>query len=334
MVRSRHTSHIRTRLAYGALDRLETLIDPARSTSKLIVDLPAARRRPTREGYLAVVAIFRNEAPYLAEWLTLHRLAGVEHVYLYDNGSTDDPQSVLKPFIDAGFVTLSSWPMRWRIIGNVDAQLLAFTNAVHEYGHRWRWMAFIDIDEFLFSPATPEGDLQQLPSALAALEDLPVIALYMTMFGSNGHDDPPEGLVIEKYPRHAPFPFLAGTKMLCDPAAIRGIGSVHYFETTLGTGVAFDERRRRVRLRGAWRRGADATPVSDRLRLHHYYIRSRTGWDEKIARRRTGYSDVKVERLAERGEALEKVSTELCTIIVPFIEPVRAALNEGNERAE
>ena len=32
---------------------------------------------------LAVVAILKDEAPYLAEWLDYHLAAGVEHFYLY-----------------------------------------------------------------------------------------------------------------------------------------------------------------------------------------------------------------------------------------------------------
>ena len=31
---------------------------------------------------LAVVAIFKDEAPYLKEWLDYHLAAGVEHFYL------------------------------------------------------------------------------------------------------------------------------------------------------------------------------------------------------------------------------------------------------------
>src|SRR5947209_4668609 len=38
---------------------------------------------------LAICAIFKDEAPYLAEWVTFHRLMGVDRFYLYDNRSTD-----------------------------------------------------------------------------------------------------------------------------------------------------------------------------------------------------------------------------------------------------
>ena len=40
--------------------------------------------------YLAVCAIYRNEAPYLREWIEFHRLVGVERFFLYNNESTDD----------------------------------------------------------------------------------------------------------------------------------------------------------------------------------------------------------------------------------------------------
>ena len=39
---------------------------------------------------VSACAIFQNEAPYLKEWIEYHRLIGVEHFYLYNNGSTDN----------------------------------------------------------------------------------------------------------------------------------------------------------------------------------------------------------------------------------------------------
>ena len=39
---------------------------------------------------LGIVAIFRNEAKNLREWIEYHRLAGVEHFWLYNHGSTDN----------------------------------------------------------------------------------------------------------------------------------------------------------------------------------------------------------------------------------------------------
>ena len=37
---------------------------------------------------IAVCAIFKDEAPYLLEWLAFHRMIGVDLFVLYDNGSS------------------------------------------------------------------------------------------------------------------------------------------------------------------------------------------------------------------------------------------------------
>ena len=57
---------------------------------------------------LAICAIFRDEARYLAEWLEFHQRQGVERFYLYENNSTDDWERALAPFSDA--VELHRWP--------------------------------------------------------------------------------------------------------------------------------------------------------------------------------------------------------------------------------
>jgi hypothetical protein len=45
----------------------------------------------------AICAVFRDEAPYLAEWVEFHRLVGVEHFFLYDDRSRDASRDVLAP---------------------------------------------------------------------------------------------------------------------------------------------------------------------------------------------------------------------------------------------
>ena len=43
---------------------------------------------------LAVVAIMKNEAPYVKEWLDYHLLAGVDHFFIYDNETPDNLKEV------------------------------------------------------------------------------------------------------------------------------------------------------------------------------------------------------------------------------------------------
>ena len=102
-----------------------------------------------REG-LALVLIAKNEAPYIEEWINFHRRQGVSHFIIYDNESTDNFREVLKPFADSGLVTYS-------IINGRARQLDAYNKALHDYGHKFRYMGFIDADEFVFVRRTTDG---------------------------------------------------------------------------------------------------------------------------------------------------------------------------------
>ena len=60
---------------------------------------------------LAVVAILKNEARYIKEWLDYHLLAGVDHFYLYDNASSDNYNEIIAPYVAAGVV------INWQLFG-------------------------------------------------------------------------------------------------------------------------------------------------------------------------------------------------------------------------
>src|SRR3954447_16807791 len=94
---------------------------------------------------LAVCAIFRDQARYLAEWVSFHRIQGAERFYLYDNRSTDDWQVELRPEIEAGIVEVTHFPF-------VPAKARAYEDCLRRHGDEARCIAFIDVDEFLFSP--------------------------------------------------------------------------------------------------------------------------------------------------------------------------------------
>lgn len=100
---------------------------------------------------LSVCAILQNEAPYLKEWIEFHRILGVEHFYLYNNRSVDKPLEVLKPYIEKGIVTYKYWPH----VGQVYAQSVAYDDCLAETKKSSDWVAYIDIDEFLFVTTAP-----------------------------------------------------------------------------------------------------------------------------------------------------------------------------------
>jgi hypothetical protein len=231
-------------------------------------------RSPSR--YLAVTTIVKDEGPYLREWLEFQRLLGVEHAYLYDNGSSDNSATVLAPFVAEGFVTVIPWRFPWHLDdrGVFTAQALAFAHFITNFGSEWRWIAFIDVDEFLF-PVSGHS----LPKLLADYEDLPALVAFWTMFGTSGHQTPPKGLVIENYTMRAPFPTHALPKSIVDPSTVLAIRSIHMFRTTAGESAAYNEHRQLVT------RENMGVLTSDIFRLNHYYTRSQAECEAKVAAR-------------------------------------------------
>jgi len=148
---------------------------------------------------LAVCTIFKNNAPYLKEWLEFHKLQGVEHFYLYDNSSTDDPISILAPYIEEGVVTLHNWPNR-----NVEkwiqgenwvstTQIAAYQHCKQAVESRVKWLALIDTDEFIV-PISIYSILEYLQQH----EHIPAFFLWWRVYGTSGvWDIPPNRLMIE-----------------------------------------------------------------------------------------------------------------------------------------
>ena len=91
---------------------------------------------------VSICAIFKNEAPYLREWIEFNHLIGIEHFYMYNNNSEDEFLSVLQPYIEDGLVTLVQWPHN-------QMQMESYKDCIEKYASETKWLGFIDIDEFI-----------------------------------------------------------------------------------------------------------------------------------------------------------------------------------------
>jgi len=183
---------------------------------------------------IAICAIFRDEADYLAEWIEYHLLVGVDHLFLYNHRSEDHYEDVLAPYIRDRVVTLIEWDYD-RLLAedpkrrNVRACLIqpvAYDHAITRLRGRYRWLLFIDIDEFLtqMSPLS-------LRAFLARHEDAACVSVNWAIFGTSGHEHKVDGLVIENYTvrnrqvcygnRHL--------KAFVDPYKVSHAGGPHHF---------------------------------------------------------------------------------------------------------
>jgi hypothetical protein len=217
--------------------------------------------------YLAVCTIYRDAADYLAEWIEFHRLAGVERFVLYDNGSTDHHLEVLAPYLEDGITIRHEWPGPFLgHNGRPGALFTAFEHCVGAHRGDARWVAFLDIDEFLFSPTGAA-----LPEVLRDYDSLPGVVVSRAEFGSSGHVAKPDGLVIESYTeRKALKPDdRVSYKSIVEPSQVIRCLSAHSFQYRDRLPVdeemrVVDPLKRMTRKPAAWAR----------LRIHHYFSRS------------------------------------------------------------
>jgi hypothetical protein len=134
---------------------------------------------------ISICAIFKDEALYLKDWIEYHLNIGVDHFYLYNIGSSDRYEQVLKTYIRKNIVTLVNWPealtyhddnaFKWAL----STQIPAYENAVNFLArNETQWLVFLDINEFLVLPA---GGIKKL---LNRYSEFPGISFHSEFFDS------------------------------------------------------------------------------------------------------------------------------------------------------
>lgn len=123
---------------------------------------------------LCLCGIFKDEAPFLEEWIIYHKLIGVEHFYLYNNNSSDNYKEAIDKFIEEGLVTLIEWPYE-------QGQISAYRHFYENYRNQTQWFSFLDIDEFF----CPKRDASLL-AWIKKRDKYPVVLVYWKMFGTGG----------------------------------------------------------------------------------------------------------------------------------------------------
>ena len=152
---------------------------------------------------LAIGCVFRDEAPYLREWIEFHRMVGVEHFILVNDRSDDDYRAALAPYLAQGVITLieRECPPSLRGRGWTEYQRAVLDGLCREAAGKIRWLALIDVDEFLV-PAD-DADLVRL---LARYEDYGAVHVRWEPFGTSYLPRlDPERLLIEQLRLKARF---------------------------------------------------------------------------------------------------------------------------------
>lgn len=109
---------------------------------------------------------------------------GVDHFFLIDNGSNDDPYIILKKFIRSRLVTL--------YIDFTPFQQVKNYNIYLELCKEYEWVMVVDLDEFMYS----KNNYDTITDYLRTLDDsIGCINIPLKMFGSSGYRQQPSSVI-------------------------------------------------------------------------------------------------------------------------------------------
>ena len=249
--------------------------------------------RTSPKYYLAVCAIAKNEGPYFKEWIEWHFKQGVEKFYVYDNESTDCTKEVLQPYIESGLVEYTYFP-------GYRKQLAAYDDCLERFRLDARWIAFIDLDEFI----VPIKD-KSVPEFLKRFEGFPAVEINWLIYCSGGAKKKTPGTMMERFKCHS----LPGhrlnrhVKSIVDTRRVFTLVGCH--EAARISGYAADSHGNLIK-----KHFREREPQQDIIRINHYAVRSYEEFIEKQNRGRASGTKRTVETEYFERYDLNDVKTE------------------------
>ncbi len=223
----------------------------------------------------AVVAICKDEAFYIKEWLAYHAVLGLQDFIVYDNESVDETSVILKS-AQAISLTLHDWPTQ----PDVSPQLSAYNDALLRHGDAFDFMCFFDIDEFLL----PANGISVHQILAGAPQSVGAIGINQCVFGSSGQLHREPGLVIERFQNCAETDYEehVWVKSCCRPQCVDRINSPHVVELKSGVYAHADGSAIQFHELAFGDHKAPVAPInSSVLQLNHYMLKSREEFESK-----------------------------------------------------
>jgi hypothetical protein len=268
-----------------------------KTIEKVWKGLATGFRRTSKKADLAFCAVFRDEAPYLDEWIRFHLAQGVSHFYLYNHESSDHFEETIAPWQAQGIVTL-------RQVGSKHQEDI-YTECLGRARKKFRWIGFLDIDEFIFSS---KG--MALPEVLKEYSNFAAVFVFWKLFGSGGRDFQSRNGVIESFTSCLGFPESAEQarlqvedwkqlryrdsgkpitgsplqgKCLINLSKVKSM-TIHFPGEFKGEVV--DEQKRTILKQSEVSEiyTSDYAPTIDQLRINHYWSRGREALVEKFSK--------------------------------------------------
>ena len=199
--------------------------------------------------------------------------------------SADNQAEVAKPYIEAGLVDYFFMP------GKV-MQLVAYNDAVKRFKFECRYMAFIDLDEFIF-PRTGQSISEVVDEILLQNPNAAGLAVNWNIYGSNNLEtaDYSRG-VLDRFTRRAHndwhIPKKTGTdaqgnihvKVIANPRRI------NYFDDTPHCPICFQNSEFINELGQSVDSPYNLPVTTEKIVINHYHVKSKQEYALKIKRGR------------------------------------------------
>jgi len=252
--------------------------------------------------YLSICCIVKDENDYLNEWLNYHLKIGVQHFFIYDNGSKIPVRDTVEQLNLIDKTTIIDFP-------GLSKQHDAYRHCLRKFGSLSQWIAFIDIDEFIVPKKKPNS----LSAFLKNFEPYGGLGINWLMFGSKGLLKKSKDSQLKTFTFRAKNDFEVNRhiKSIVQPKYVRAVRDPHSFKYLKGK-YCVNEKFRRI--------DGPFTDVSvDDIQINHYFSRSLEEYKAKITRGRADNSSI--ERSMEQFYNCDKLSNDIeDTTIISLID--------------
>jgi hypothetical protein len=263
-------------------------------TTSLTVATASAATGNAKKEYVAICLAVKDQSRDLAEWLTHHyHHVGIKRFYIMDDGS-DPPLSSFD--MDYGVPESAvTFHYQDRATRGVRMQAIFYSQCIEWHGTNHTWMAYIDVDEFLEATSKKET-LDDILKSFEPDDLVGALGVNWKTHTSNGLLKRPESCrkAFTTCLVDSPAELYGGTddnhhiKSIVKTSFFGGCQNPHKFglrDGAMTVGETGDI------IHGlAWR-----SPITrDRIALHHYAVKSREEFEEKMLRS-NGMSDPKSE---------------------------------------
>ena len=215
---------------------------------------------------VGIVAILKDEARYLLEWVAFHRAIGIRNFFIADNGGSDGTSALLKRLDRAGHI------MRFDFSALQGVQLASYNQMIPRLRGHVDLAVIIDGDEFI----RPLGSEPVDAVFARAFADPNVSALGMNWatYGSSGRVERGRGLVTACFTQRAEQSFRVNQHVKTVFRVDRFVSAVNSHFVEISDGRYVDVEGNDIRWHPEFGVGVATQTLWRGARVDHFAIKS------------------------------------------------------------